>query len=85
VSTNDPMEQGCANILAAAGIRFIRDDAGSGLDFYLPDFDTYIEVKQFYTERIAEQMSRRPNVIAIQGLGALEALRRILPPPPAER
>lgn len=44
---------------------------GSGLDFYLPDLDIYIEVKQFHSDRIAKQMARRPNVIAIQGRGAV--------------
>lgn len=43
-----------------------------GLDFYLPDFGIYIEVKDFWSERIAGQMKRDENIICIQGRKAAQ-------------
>ncbi len=76
----DPMESATERVLIDAGIAWTRDDAKSGLDFYLPDYDVYVEVKRYHTDRIAEQMSRRPNVIAIQGLDALKVFARLVGP-----
>jgi hypothetical protein len=80
--TGDPIEQIMADALAAAGIRFIHDSddkkATKALDFLLPDLGIFIEVKQFHSDRIAEQMSRAENVIAIQGRRAAEAFAEIL-------
>lgn len=52
----------------------------NGLDFYLPEFDLYVECKRFYTPRIAEQLSRVPEekVIVVQGKGAFTALVQAL-------
>jgi len=75
------MEDRTERWLIAAGIRYRRDDQttnGTQLDFYLPDFDIYIEVKRFHTNRIAEQMSRGKNVIAIQGMDSLLLLEHLL-------
>lgn len=69
----DPVEAVIEKALADAKIRFERgrgQPVDAGLDFYLPDLGIYIECKQFHTERIAEQMSRAENVIAIQGMKA---------------
>lgn len=59
-----------ADALTKASLEFVMENDmmnAAGLDFYLPQYDIYIEVKSFYSERIAEQMSRAKNVIAIQG------------------
>ena len=72
----DPIEAIVAAGLRGAGIPFERGDDVSfrpPLDFYLPGFDLYVEVKQFHSERIARQMSLAPNVIAIQGRAAAQA------------
>lgn len=74
----DPMESKLAAILDGLGVSYVKNDAVSGLDFYLLNYDVYIEVKQFHSNRIAEQMSRRPNVIVIQGMESLNALERLL-------
>lgn len=68
----DPIEIIVAAALDAAGVRYVTGDqpGGVGLDFYLPDLNLHIEVKQFHSPRIAEQMSRAGNVIAIQGEAA---------------
>ena len=70
----DPMEAIVAQALTAAGVGFPRGLGGenpSGLDFRLSD-GVEIEVKRFHTPRIADQMARAENVIAIQGKAAVE-------------
>ncbi len=66
---SDPIEQIIADGLTAADIAFVHESEGliPRLDFYLPDKDIYIEVKQFHSERITRQMAQVRNVIAIQG------------------
>jgi hypothetical protein len=73
-----PLEKRFAAICNFYDIAYKPDDAGSGLDFFLPDFNVYVEVKRFHSPRIAEQMSRRPDVIAIQGEGAMKAFSDLL-------
>ncbi len=78
---NDPMELILAAALDRAGIAYTTGDGGSnavGLDFHLTDADVHIEVKQMHTPRIAEQMSRAPNVIAVQGRAAVEWLAGVI-------
>lgn len=53
-----------------AGVEYTREPEPERLDFYLPQFGVFIEVKAFHSDRISEQMSRAPNVIAVQGEGA---------------
>ena len=75
----DPMEKLVADALRAAGIRFVEEnETPERLDFYLPDFDVFIEVKQFHSDRIGEQMSRAPNVIAAQGAAAVGLLAKLI-------
>lgn len=67
--------------LRRRNIPFETDQDGgtaSGLDFYLPLEGIAIEVKRFHSPRIAEQMSREKNVIAIQGEEAARFFQRIL-------
>lgn len=77
----DPMERLIATALTRAGIAFTTDYGGGnpvGLDFHLTDADVHIEVKQYHSDRIAEQMSRAPNVIAVQGRVAVAWLAGII-------
>lgn len=72
---SDPIERIIAEALDKAAIQYRRaDDSAVALDFYLLTSDVYIEVKQFHTDRIAAQMSRADNVIAVQGRKAAEWL-----------
>jgi hypothetical protein len=71
---NCPLEADVENALKTAGIEYIRADNGVGLDFYLPNHDVYIEVKQFHSDRISDQMGRVKNVIAVQGEKAVRLL-----------
>ena len=73
----DPMERLIEEALIDAGIRFATDEGGgtdTRLDFYLPDYDVYIEVERFHSARISEQMARAPNVIVAQGEVAVRFL-----------
>lgn len=69
---SDPVEAIVRDGLTKAGIAFVEeeDPRALRLDFFVPAFNVHIEVKQFHTDRISEQMSRAPNVIAIQGTEA---------------
>ena len=64
-----PIEALVARSLREAGIAFVteQDPRAKHLDFYLLDDDIHIEVKAMHSDRIALQMARAPNVIAIQG------------------
>lgn len=79
---SDPMEKIIADALTDARIPFVREGDVKGstqtLDFYLPEQDVYIEVKQFHSDRIAAQMSRAPNVIAAQGRPGVEFLAHLI-------
>ena len=76
----DPMERLIADALDAAGIAYESGDGGgnsSGLDFRLEN-GVEIEVKRFHSPRIAEQMSRAENVIAVQGEAAVRYLAELI-------
>lgn len=84
---DDPLEERVAAALAAAGIRFTREDRNAGrphqsgdvfLDFHLVDFDVYVEVKAFHADRIARQMATAKNVIALQGRAAVNLFAEII-------
>jgi hypothetical protein len=63
------MECIIADALDSVGASYSTDAGGgnpSGLDFRLAS-GIEIEVKQFHTPRVAEQMSRAENVIVAQG------------------
>lgn len=80
-ATGDPLEDAIEAALKEAGIRYVRDRDGlvpSHLDFYLPDADVYIEVKRFHSDRIGGQMARAENVIAVQGLRAVQFMTAAL-------
>jgi hypothetical protein len=75
------MERLIEAALRERGLDFIGEDHPlnvAKLDFYLPRLDLYIEVKRMHLPRIAEQMARGANVIAIQGEGAVRAFVEML-------
>jgi hypothetical protein len=77
----DPMERLIASALDKAGVAYKTDMGGgnpAGLDFYLPWIDVHIEVKQFHSPRISEQMSRADNVIVAQGAVAVRLLAQMI-------
>lgn len=77
---SDHLEKRIAQSLDECGIEYVHESENKEqiLDFYLPFFDVYIEVKQFHSDRIAKQMSSKDNVIAVQGVKSVELLNIIL-------
>ncbi|WP_404480010.1 hypothetical protein [Novosphingobium sp. BL-52-GroH] len=81
---SDPMEAIIAAALTAAGLQFAGETENPArLDFLL-EGGIYIEVKRMHSPRIAEQMSRAPNVIAVQGEDAVRWLAARLTAPTSE-
>lgn len=78
---SDPVERIIADALTARGIRFeyevVRPN-GRRIDFYLPAYDLFIEVKQFSTPRTAQQIEGMENVIVIQGKHAAQQFARLI-------
>jgi len=71
ITYTDHLEKAIGEHLDIYGIEFIHESEGADLDFYLPQYDVYIEVKQFHADRISKQTSRHDNVIVIQGMKSL--------------
>lgn len=78
--TKDPVELIIAGALTRAGVAFIHesDDRSQFLDFYLPDYDVYIEAKQYPTPRTASQLAIADNIIVIQGRRSAEVFADLI-------
>lgn len=76
----DPMEDLVRNALSRAAVDFVdeRHPDAQRLDFFLTEHEVHIEVKRLHSPRIAEQMSRVPNVIAAQGEVAVRYLAELI-------
>lgn len=75
---SDPMEAQIERALRAGGYRYEKGEKTGALDFYLINVGVFIEVKQFHSDRIAEQMASQKNVIAVQGKYAVQFLADLL-------
>lgn len=77
---SDHLEREIAMALDNKGIRYIHESEKGGpvLDFYLPDFDVYIEIKQFHSDRINRQLASRENVVLLQGKKAVDFFKTML-------
>lgn len=79
--TRDPVEQiiEAALIFTKQTYTIERDEHQEHpLDFHLPEYNVAIEVKQFHSDRIAYQMKKHPNVIAVQGREAALLLAKFI-------
>lgn len=78
----DPFEIRVENILKKNGIKYIHESERNGidqrLDFYIPEFDVYIECKQMHSERSISQLGSAENVILIQGDKSILFLEQII-------
>jgi hypothetical protein len=77
----DPIERIIADALDSVGIVYSHESDRPGsipLDFYLPAYDLWIECKAYHAERIAGQMAKARDVIAIQGIGAARAFAAMI-------
>lgn len=76
---SDPVEKIIAETLSRKRVRFTHETQNKeqGLDFYLPDYDIFIECKRFSSERTEKQISGK-EVILIQGMIAARAFREMM-------
>jgi hypothetical protein len=79
----DPAEHALRVALEREGFTFTEDGKPGGevnkaIDFHLADYGIAIEVKQFHSDRISDQMARHENIIAVQGVKAVEFLAALL-------
>lgn len=72
-----PLEKQLAESLLSAGIKFERPSS-QRLDFYLPDYDIYIEVKRYHADRVLSQLASQHNIILVQGVKSINALCDLL-------
>lgn len=77
---SDHLESEVADTLENAGIDFIHESESKDqqLDFYLPNYDVYIEVKQYHSDRILKQLGSKDNVIVLQGKASISFLSHVL-------
>lgn len=79
---SDPLEQLVADALDSLGIKYEHESEPTtlakvhSLDFYIPGFDIFIEIKRFHTERVTYQISRVENLILLQGEQAVKTFVR---------
>lgn len=80
INTSDSLELAVATFLQQRGIDFTHESQSKDqvLDFYLPAYDVYIEVKKYHTPRVEKQLASQDNVILVQGVKALEFLTKSL-------
>lgn len=80
---SNPLEIEIANALNEKGIRFIHESQAveQRIDFYLPEFNIYIEVKEYYSERSDKQLKANDEIILIQGKKAMFAFLALIPDP----
>lgn len=76
----DELEKDIADLLDKRGIEFVHESEfpGQRLDFFLPGYEIYIEVKKYYSDRVLRQMEIHDNVIVVQGKKAVAFLKAIL-------
>lgn len=79
-----PLEKQMASLLDRCGIDYTRPEQDrrdpTNLDFYLPDFDLYVEVKQFHTPRVEKQLElvpKKANALVLQGMTAVLQFERL--------
>ena len=83
MAISNPLERQIADALDSRGIKWLHEDEkgnAARLDFYLPDYCIYVEVKQAYTPRTDGQLERAKNVIMIQGIEAVYVFVKLICP-----
>ena len=75
----DFLEKRVEHILIDRGVKYTTEKCnGQRLDFYLPGYDVYIEVKQYFSERSNDQLHSQDNIILIQGKKSISFLESLL-------
>lgn len=75
----DFLEKDIADALDAIRIRWVHESEKMiGADFYLPDYNIYIEIKQYHSERAIKQLKDKNDAILIQGKSAVAFFIKML-------
>ena len=77
----DFLEESLGEALTEKQIQFTHESeikTEPVLDFHLPDHDIHIEVKQYYSDRIAKQLQSKQNVIVLQGRKAVAFFNQLI-------
>lgn len=79
------LEQRVAKALYEKGVHYLHESQGhkqdggyQTLDFYLPESNTYIEVKQYYSDRTEGQLYHHENVIVLQGQPSVDLFCKLI-------
>ncbi len=80
INFSDDLERRVAIILDRNNIEFLHESEvdDQRLDFYLPNYGVYIEVKRFDSARTSTQLSSQENIILIQGRQSINFLEKLL-------
>lgn len=78
-----PLEYRVKQALDNAGLRYTRPEKGAGrLDFYVTDWDVFVEVKNWMTDRLPGQVTNTPRadgrVIILVGMPAVEVFAQLI-------
>lgn len=79
-----PVEKRFEELLDARGIKYTRPEKDandkSSVDYFLKDYDLYVEVKQFHTDRVNGQIAKcyPKGVMVLVGMAAVVAFERLL-------
>jgi len=76
IQYSDELERYIGESLIKNKILFEKEKLG--LDFYLTDYDVFIEVKKFHTDRVNNQLQRYDNIILIQGRKSVDTFIKLL-------
>ena len=78
----DPVEKIVEKALEESGTYFKHETEmphnRNKLDFYIPTDQSWIECKQFHTDRTLSQLEKFDNVILIQGKSAAKTFAKIV-------
>jgi hypothetical protein len=81
----DPLELKFEAWLIGQGVKYNRPERlhsdPTQLDFYLPDFDLYVEIKRFHTPRLTNQLALVPstsNAMVLMGNKAIDAFINLI-------
>ena len=77
---SDFPEKELADILITNNINSVHQSKGNNqrLDFFLPDHDVYIEVKQYRSDRVNNQLKLHENIILLQGKKSVKFFKELL-------
>lgn len=74
----DDLEEMVCKALYEADVEFTHESEGAFLDFWIPKWHCYVEVKKFHTDRIAGQLYPHTDVILLMGKQSVKQFCNLL-------